>query len=552
LLLVGVSAARAGNGNGELPPPSQTTEKPALYDRVSVWQYTIDGDNSYQQNGNKQSLLTMNSLLAGKAWLVHTAIRSAEYAVTLRFLEPLAQPVAGVTQKLAGLFWQGGWVTAGLAIVAFSALLSWVSRRRARAYGLLACTVLILMSSTWLAERADVLIRDGFSSGAGVAEIGIGAVADALAASRATGSPAGGGGRAQQLVRAGGVALWQTLVLQPWINLEFGAEETAKFYSIEDIPGGSFLILSPGDRQQQYYQQTYQQRQERFSWWGEDYTVRRLVLSIVGFAAAVLAVVPLLLLSGGLLFYQLLFVLLLVLAPVWLLLALWWPNSAAWALRRLFLRGLGAVVLPVVLGLLLAVMMFLSVVVAELTTRWGWMFGTLVQATLGLVVYRYRYEWLELFASRHHRPRKEGETRSDAWFSSVRSRWSMTMPERGVVWRQSEMALIQTPAADWSYPSESVLSPGQPPPLFREHNLADPKTAWEIIDQPDEPDASPLTDFQTNIQRVHAELTHSSRPDTQGTELRPGGTSLRNPKTGVQEPLFGRRVQSGDTGLPKR
>ncbi len=561
VLLVGAIPARAADpvraADGDIPPPQPASgQAVALYDRIPLWNYTIDGDNSYQDAPGKQTYVTVNALLTAKAWLVHTAIRTAEYAAGLHLMEPLAGPAAAVSQRLSAEFWTQPWVTGGLALSGLAALLAGaVYRRRSRAYSLLVGTVLVLVASTWLAGRLDAVLNSAVWSAAGATDVGLRAVADGAAALQPSGGQAATTGRPGWLIRAGGEALWETHVLQPWANLEFASMETARMYTAADMPGGTFLNLAPSARQALFFQLPVSQRQRDFTWWGADFTVRRLVLAAVGLLLAVLAAGPLLLLAGGLVLYQVFFVLLLMLAPVWLLLALWWPGAAGRLLRQLLWRGLGALVMQVVYGLLLAIVLLLLMVTADLAPHWGWVVTAILQATVSLAVYFYRQEWLYLFSGRLRSimARDRGRTVTRTGHTQFAGPRSVAVPtERPVhLW-----AMVSTTESSAGHqPVERLRSPfpatETPTGSFLPANgFREDETPADSSQNHD-----PLTDFRDrmNLLRTDMQARRPEWPAVHGgaADPAPADTSLAEALRAPRSPGAQRPIQPGGRVPPR-
>lgn len=530
--------------DGQLPPTQPFTQGKALYDKVPLWQFTVD--QATASPDSREAILHVNNLLVAKAWLLHTAIRTAEYAVSSTLLETVFSPAAGALRGISLSFQESPWLTAGLALTGLTALLLWLSAgRRTRAYRSLLAAVVILGLNAWLVSYAEAILKTGVTLPAEIAAVGMQPVArmsGILIPERpgpADLTPS------QALVRAAGEGLWKRHVIDPWVFLEFGTEAYANRYTLDQIAGGQLLVLPPSQRLDRYYQHSFEDRRDIFRWWNEDYLVRRTVVAGGSLLLTAVTAVPLLLLAGSILLYQLLFIVGVTLAPFGLTLALIWPGAAERIARRIWLRALGAVVMPVVLGLVLSVLLLLVTLVAQMGGTWGWTLTGLFHALAGVAAWRYRNDWLRLLS-----PRRHTDSRQEArkWPretlvvpAPVRSPSGQGDHRQSIVVREYQSAEVRekSPALKPEQPAQAIAGPRED----REEHLPERSTSRP-------PYPTPFVRFSEQVRLVRQELEYTPRRAFEQEQLPPVRTAESVPPS--QVPWFAGRHLASRSGVPKQ
>jgi hypothetical protein len=359
---------------------------PPLYEdeRYSPYSYTFEGLTQFRGGSPQPIYFWMNELLVAKAWLLKLALRTVEYALVQDFLTPQLNRAAQAAGALGGLLWQGSapLVVGALSLTGLWAVWLYLRGRASRLWGALGGSLLILLLTAALLSAG----KDG--------------AAVAGAASRDLARQAYGTidalGRNQQgwgLTAGAGDALWRTLVYQPWVDGEFGSDAGAQLYG--QINAASFLTKSAVDRHlicdDQIRMTAY------CPWWSDEYLPQRMLMAGWTFLAGAVVSGALIALGGGMILAQVALLLLLALAPVWLLIALWWPAQGVRLLSAVWLRALGALLVQVVLAVTLGVLLLLALGVAAAFTG-SWMLASLVLTGLAGLAFRYRTAWLEPLA----------------------------------------------------------------------------------------------------------------------------------------------------------
>lgn len=398
LLVVLVPAASAAAADDSfLPAPApdmvQWADTP-LYDRYPVWHY-VYGSRSGSWDADSRVLDSTNLLQVTKAWLVKLSIRAVEYALFFDPVTPLAERAGKQMDALVSALWRDDGaplVIAALTVAGMAALLLWVFRgRRQSGVWFLAGVAALVTGSYALFEAAPAVLP----SSAGVAR----ALGQELtgAVARVTAPAAGEGTSAERLTRAAGEAVWQALVMEPWVQGELSAAAAQNpVYADFAVPGGRWLAMTPSERAQRYRLMSLATQQTDLAAWDRpaDHVPRRATIALASFLAALAFAGALLIIAAGVLFYQLAMVTLLVLGPLWLLLALWLPSGPVMA-RRLFLMWVGALVAQVTLMVVLAVLLGLLPALASLGSELGWFARGALFAVAAVVLCRYRFSWVQ-------------------------------------------------------------------------------------------------------------------------------------------------------------
>ena len=388
LALLAAPAAAIATGAEDVPAPLTPPPAGRLSERYPVWNYTLDGDYSYQDMAGRLLGTGLNALMLARAWLVYTALRGVEYALRADLVQPLAGAAADVQARLVEVLWHADdavWVTGALVAAGGLGLLLWLFGRRTRALRTLAGAGATLLVALWLLAALPAAL----SAAQGFAHTLIQSITSPLVALLP-----GSGAAHQRLLDGPGEALWRTLVFEPWVWGEFGGQAAAGNYPGADgLPGTRLLAMLPSERQTYYGQVPYQLRGTDYTWWTADYTGRRLLTAalLLLIAGAVVGVV--LLLAGEVILWQFFLVLWLALSPVWLLAALWWPGGGLWLLRRWLLRGLAALLLPMVAAFTLAAYLVLALSLGRAFTGAGWLLTGSLQALLAIATFRMRRGW---------------------------------------------------------------------------------------------------------------------------------------------------------------
>lgn len=195
--------------------------------------------------------------------------------------------------------------------------------------------------------------------------------------------------------------------------------------------------------------------------WADEHMAHRMLLAGWTFLATVAISGTVALLSGGIILAQLALLFLLALAPVWLLIALWWPEHGQRLLSALWMRALGALVMQAVLAATLGVLLLLSVTVT--TVFDGWMLQSLLLTALGLVAFRYRIAWLQPLATATHRA---GE--ASAWLRGGAGRTAASRHMLTGAEGQSAPVPAAPAFANLATPDGRAESPAAPPERERE------------------------------------------------------------------------------------
>ncbi|MDB4897333.1 MAG: hypothetical protein JWN15_3595, partial [Firmicutes bacterium] len=360
---------------------------PPLYEdeHFPPYAYTLEGDMTKNEIASTPIYFWMNTVLVTKAWLLEIALRVAEYAVAVDFLTPFLHQGAGALAALGAVLWDGSGplVAAGLGLAGLWAIVLYMRGRAARVWASLGGSILVVMAATvvltagpdWALKANDLsrqITHDIYSAADGVGA-----------------DPHGWG-----LIARSGDALWRTLVYEPWQAGEFGSADSVQKYGQTD-PANSFLAKSVAERTATCTQ--HPAGENPCPLWAPDYMPQRMLLAGATFLATAVVAGSITVLAGGIILAQLALLFLLALAPVWLLVALWWPEQGQRLLSTLWMRALGALVMQSVLSATLGVLMLLSLTVTSVFT--GWMLQSLLLAALGILAFRYRTAWLEPLAA---------------------------------------------------------------------------------------------------------------------------------------------------------
>lgn len=372
--------------------PPYSGNRPPLYDDPSYepWAYTFEGDRfGYADYTSFYS--TLNQLLTIKAWLMKLAIRSVEYALAQDWFKTLGGKAGDLVGALGSTLWEqdgAPLVVGALSLAGLWALLLYLRGRVSAVWASLGGTALVLGAT------AMILASGSAAAGTMVAVSREMTLQVFASIDKVSGAAPGEGG----LVVRNGDAAWRTLVYEPWLQGQFGSVQgPAHFRSPDGVDGGRMLGQSQDYRLQWFLECQIGQvkSQERYCpWWGYQYLPRRMALTLWTSAATLLYAGALVILAGGIALAQLSLLFLLVLAPVWLMVALWWPGGGAQLLRRLLLRMLGSLVTQAVLAATLGVLLLLGLSVRSAFLSQGWMLQSILLAALGGLALRYRYSWL--------------------------------------------------------------------------------------------------------------------------------------------------------------
>ncbi|HEY3369129.1 MAG TPA: hypothetical protein VGK74_29085 [Symbiobacteriaceae bacterium] len=371
------------------PPgaPAYAANKAPLYDSqwIEPWAYTFEGDGQYNSIGLVTVYFWMNELLVAKAWVLKSGLRLVEYALTSSFFDPLADKAAGALSAFGDTLWSadGAPLIAGaLSLSALWAMLLYVRGRVTRVWSTLGGTVLVLMAAT-------VVLTAGADWAKPVVNL------SRQMSTQVYGSidKAGKGKDTQwPLLARSGDAAWRTLVYEPWVTGEFGSEAGEKRYGT--LEGEMFLIWTVEARQTVCLGMN-----ERVycPYWQNSFLPKRMLLAIWTALATALYAGALVVLASSVILAQLSLLFFLALAPVWLLVALWWPGRGMQLLNRFLTRVLGVLVSQVMLAATLGVLLFLSETLGDAFPKGGWMFRSILLAALGGLAVKYRYAWLMPF-----------------------------------------------------------------------------------------------------------------------------------------------------------
>jgi hypothetical protein len=362
--------------------PAYTSAMPLQDDeRFPPYVYTFEGEGQLNSIGHQPIYFWMNELLVVKAWLLKLALRVVEYALVQDFLTPLLERAAQATAALGEVLWSGSTplVVAALSLTGLWAVALYLQGRASRVWASLGGSVAVL-------AVAAILLTAGADAARTASGLSRDLTRQVYGAVENIGRDRPGWG----LVARAGDGLWRTLVYQPWVAGEFGAQAGEQTYG--QLNTTSFLAKTPVDRHlicgDQNRMKTY------CPWWGVDFLPRRMLIAGWTFLATAAVSGSLLALAGGIILAQLALLFLLALSPLWLVVALWWPEQGRRLLSALWLKALGALVTQVVLAVTLGVLLLLTLPVATAFTD-GWMLQSLVLTGLAILSLRYRTAWLE-------------------------------------------------------------------------------------------------------------------------------------------------------------
>lgn len=458
--------------------PAYPTDLVPLYDnpRYEIWNYTFEGDRFGYADYTSYFML-MNEFLVAKAWLMKMAIRSVEYTLTQDWFTPFADKAGEATSAMGRLLWQrdrAPLVVGALSLTALWALLLYLRGRITSVWASLGGTVLIL-------ALVSALLAAGSGWTTSLASLARALTVQTYGAMEQV-SP--GYDPAYPLaVRAGDYG-WNTLVYQPWLQGEFGTKDGPTYFRSNDdnIAGGRMLRVTQDYRLQWFRECQFGQESTQLrycAWWRYEYLPRRMALAVLTFLATLLYAGPLLALSAGIMLAQLALLFFLALAPVWLMVALWWPEGGVRLLRQYLFRVLGVLVSQAVLAATLGLLLVLSLMVKSAFLEASWMLQSMLLAALGVLAFRFRYAWLAPFPV--SRRSNEGESgglweRIRVWVApGRRTQPALPVAAGAVVQPVPLFSTIMAPplavqqvAIEVQRPSEAVQQPARPAPSQRE------------------------------------------------------------------------------------
>lgn len=513
-------------------------EAPPLYDdpRFEPWAYTFEGFGQTNSLGLVSIYFWLNQLLVAKAWLLKVAIRMTEYAHALSFFDPFATGAADALSALGDSFWStdgAPLVSGALSLAALSAILLYLRGRLSRVWASLGGTVLVLMLTTVVLSAGDLAV----STVTGLSRELALQVFHSVDAWTQPGYTDRG-----LTVRSGDNA-WRTLVYEPWADGEFGSEEGKARYGEPDDAG--FLAKMPEDRRLLC---GFVGSEDLCPWWKTDFLPRRMMLAVATFLTAAVYSGALIALAGGMIFAQMAMLFMLALAPVWLLVAIWWPEGGLRLVRRILVKVWALMIGQVMFSATLAVLLVLTELVRAVFPGAGWMMHAMLLAALGVLAFRYRYAWLEPFnAAITHRERFTG-----------------VLLDRLRV-RRSHSRTLETVREAWPTPADAaVVMPGHavPAPVAAMARQATPDERYvghegehsvEFI-----PEVSPRERFQVQMSelREHWNVRHETiarglaRAEEVPVALSPAVQALQRRPGPERRAQGGRGLRSGGDRLP--
>ncbi|HEY3364665.1 MAG TPA: hypothetical protein VGK74_06400 [Symbiobacteriaceae bacterium] len=375
-----------------------------LYDdpRYEPWAYTFEGAQ-WNSPGYIGIYFGMNQLLVTKAWLLKMALRVVEYALSVPFYAPVLPRLQSILTTFDSNFWSGAdtpLVAGALSLTGLWALLLYVRGRTSRVWAALGGSILIIMASTAV-----------LTAGPDTVTKALGLARDATAQVYGTADHAFRDSAADwSLLARSGDGIWRTLVYEPWQMGELSGGGRTLFRSGVGLDGGEFLAKSVQQRQETCLYNP-SAGQAYCPWWQVEFLPRRMLLALWTFLATAVYAGVLVLLAGGIILGQLTVLFLVALAPVWLVVALWWPERGVGLLWKLLVQVLGSLAGQALLAATLAVLLLFSRGITEGFAAAGRMFQSVLLVILALVAFRYRYGWLTpLAAVRDRLEREPGET----------------------------------------------------------------------------------------------------------------------------------------------
>lgn len=390
LLLACVTAQALADEPGIPPRPEGApaySETTPLYDQAvyPYTAYTWDGEQ-WSATGYAATYTGLNLALISKAWFVKVALRLSEWAtepsLTANLFERIAEPAEAIGNRLWTL---GGAPLVGgaLALSGGWALLLYLWGRGSRAWGALGATALVLLLAAAILPRGELIAT------------ALGKTSDGLATAVLTAVKTD----APLLAQAGDGA-WRRLVYEPWLEGELSTAGGEHYRDAGGLPGGEFLAKTGSERRSE----CLFNGAVNCPSWLIDSLPQRLLSALATGVMALCWGGALLLLSGGLLLTRLTLAALLLLAPVWLLVALWWPEGALGIVRRIGGLAVGVVVKQFLLSAGLLLFLLLSLGLDAGLSELAWPLPALLLALLGAGAVRYRYAWFRPLAARPGRP----------------------------------------------------------------------------------------------------------------------------------------------------
>ncbi len=394
VLTLGLFSSTALAGVFDLIPPRPAeagayTETP-VYERFDLSAYVFDYKDSYAGPQDKQFMSFTNTLLLIKTWLVKLSIRVMEYAANGDLIGPLTQTATEAMSALEQWIWEidgAPLVVAALAFTALWSLIAVLARRLTRSIQIMAGTALVLVASYALLAVIPTALPDIREISRAASQQSIEVVANATQA-----------GSGQDLIIKAGSAAWDTLVYQPWLDGEFNDRTAAAEYTSSGLVGGGILAMNLDERPKIYTDRLPAVGgaiHPHFQPWRPEFIEWRMLLALFTLFAGAVYAVSLLLLSGGIIFYQLVLLVAVALLPLWLLVALWWPQGSIRIIKRILAVGLGALFKQAALAIILAVVLALTLAMKTVLPGTGWVLQALLAALLAFAAYRYRFAWLK-------------------------------------------------------------------------------------------------------------------------------------------------------------
>lgn len=487
LMLLGAlgGVARADELMLDRPDEADAYEAEPLYDdaRFEPWAYTFEGQQS-NSAGYIPLYFWMNQILVAKAWMLKMALRVTEYALLGDFFEPFSDRSEELLGEWGYQLWEVAetpLVMGALALAGLWALWLYLRGRTGRVWGIVGSTVLVVMLTTVLLSTGvdSALTGVGLARGLAVQVYGW---ADDLVYSSASG---------QGLLQQSGDAAWRALVYEPWLTGELSPAGRTFYRSSDGLDGGAFLARTITQRHNECLFNT-SQGNLYCPWWAVEFLPRRMLLAIWTLLTTLFYAGALVALGGGIILAQLTLLLFIALSPVWLLLALWWPEGGIRLVGRWVVRALGALAGQALLAATLAALMMLTLGVESLFASTGWMIQSVLLAALAALAFRYRYGWLApavALSSYRERLAAGGASSERPWLPGRRS--PAVRPGRG---EEAASGRTEQPPAYGSL----LMAPPAGEPLTA--NAAMERTDLRAVAAP------PLSQFQSQMQAVREQL----------------------------------------------
>lgn len=218
----------------------------------------------------------------------------------------------------------------------------------------------------------------------------------------------------------------------------------------------------------------------------------------------------------------------LALAPVWLMVALWWPEAGIRLVQGVILRAFGVLVAQVMLAAALAVFLLLTAALHTAFADAGWMFVSVLLTALAWLVVRYRLAWWQPLTM------------------VVERFWRRPEPVTARRGERSEPAVYTEVAPAFSAVPESLIMP-RTIILAEESGATPTQTGRARAVRP-----SPMEVFQTQMQRVREELILRQETERYSRGLEQVGDQARPESQGaVPLPVTAQATRlSAKAGVP--